>query len=399
MTKIDWNIVYKKTKEELDLVEEKKFNEWKSSTPGADLFFDKAQRNIKKIESRDVSILDEQKAYNDVICKYNKAKKSKVIRNLLYYAAASVIVAITGIFIYKFNNNDFGGERLSHISKEIISHGSPKATLILNDGKVIELDSLKSKELSGEKINIDIQGKGKTITYNKSGNEETASLNKESKAYNEIRIPVGGEWLLTLSDGTVVKLNSKSKLKYPVKFDGDKREVFLEGEGYFNVTKSDKPFIVNTKKLDVKVYGTQFNVMAYKDESIVQTTLVEGKVGLSLKNNNSESKEYILKPNEMAGYNTLEEKLSIRKVDVKNYISWIDGMFVFNDIDFDSLMRKLARWYDFEVFYMNQEVKDYRFSGCFVRYSSFNEILKIISESSYVKYRIKGKTVIIESTK
>ncbi len=397
MGKIDWNIIYKKITGELTPLEEREFNDWKSSTPGSNFIVEKAKNYINKIESRDITCIDEQKKYEEILFKYKKVRKKSVINKTFYYAAASILLFISTFIIIIYNDNNLVKNQFAQASKREIVPGSKKATLVLGDGKVIELDSFKNKAFHSEKMNINIQREGKTIRYDKLGNNKSELADKRV-GYNEIRIPTGGEWELTLSDGTTVKLNSKSSLRYPINFEGDTREVSLEGEGYFKVTKSDKPFIVNTNKMNIKVYGTQFNVMAYKDEDIIQTTLVEGKVGITSKSN-GKPQEYILKPNEIASYNIVNNDIKINTVDVNNYISWIDGMFIFEDIDLATIMRKLSRWYDFEIFYMNDEVKEYRFSANMVRYASFDKVLKVIKETSYVDFLVKGKTVTVIKAK
>ncbi|WP_396187505.1 FecR family protein, partial [Flavobacterium sp.] len=199
-------------------------------------------------------------------------------------------------------------------------------------------------------------------------------------------------------DGTKVWLNSETQLKYPVAFtDGATRQIELVyGEAYFEVSPSTKhkgaKFKVLNQSQEVQVLGTQFNIKAYRDETNVYTTLVEGKVAVS----NSKINK-ILKPSEKSNLNLLEKTIAISKVDVYNEISWKDGVFSFRKKPLGEIMKVLSRWYDIEVQFENQDSKNARFNGVLGKEQKIEDILKRIKKFKVIKdYEIKNKKVIIK---
>lgn len=210
--------------------------------------------------------------------------------------------------------------------------------------------------------------------------------------YNTLEIPRGGTYQVVLADGTVVYLNAETVLKYPVAFSNDKREVFLSGEAYFEVVKdSTRPFIVRAEDINVRVYGTTFNVNTYR-KNRVQTTLIEGKVGIS---SSSTNRETILSPNEMAEYIAEDEIVKVRSVDPLVYIAWKSGEFMFDKERLENIMDQLARWYDINIFYVNESVKDLVYSGIADRFSKIEDVLAILECTGTVKFSLQDRTVIV----
>ena len=160
--------------------------------------------------------------------------------------------------------------------------------------------------------------------------------------YNSLKIPVGGFYKLVLSDGTKVWLNADSELKYPVRFVGGKREVYLKGEGYFQVSKdSCRQFIVHLQNSEITVLGTAFNVSAYEDEAHVYTTLEEGRVAFYSRQN---KQRILLKPGMQSDMEVATGKTVVSEVDPSLYSAWIEGRFVFQSLDLESILRQLQRW-------------------------------------------------------
>ena len=197
--------------------------------------------------------------------------------------------------------------------------------------------------------------------------------------YHTLRVPKGAEYKLTLNDGTVVWLNSESELRYPTSFVGEKREVFLTGEGYFSVAHDEKqPFIVVSSDIYTKVYGTEFNVRSYGDEE-VHVTLVQGRVSVKKTEGGS---EYTLNPGENARF--VESVPEITKVNVNRYIAWKDGYFYYENESMESIMDDLKRWYDFDVVYVGNRVKDYRFELWVSRDSEISVITDLLMKTNRV---------------
>ncbi len=220
------------------------------------------------------------------------------------------------------------------IQNDVVLPGMKKAQLKLADGRMVNVtgDSMQIRQSDGTQIKY-IQGH---IAYEK---VKPVSV----LVYNELIVPLAGECYITLADGTRVWMNSDSKLKYPVKFLGNERKVFLEGEAYFEVVKDAEPFIVSTLLGDIRVLGTSFDVKAYREEEKMYTTLVSGKVCFQ----GQEKLE--IDPGEQV-VATADGKVEKRTVDINEYIGWKNGVYIFKDQPLERIMNDLSRWYDVSVF-------------------------------------------------
>ncbi len=210
--------------------------------------------------------------------------------------------------------------------------------------------------------------------------------NSSEMTYNEIAVPPGQMAQLTLSDGTVVYVNSCSKLKYPVTFNSQERKVFLSGEAYFSVTKNKHPFIVESGNHSIKVLGTKFNVMAYPGDNLFQTTLIEGKVSLY---NKQKDKLVELKPNENYSFDSIQGTFKIEMVKTEIYDSWKDGIYIFDHETLGGITRRLERIFAVKISIRNEKIKNYKFTGTISRNVPFEQILKIIQISAPIKYQLK----------
>ena len=190
--------------------------------------------------------------------------------------------------------------------------------------------------------------------------------NQYAKNINELEIeaPAGSKMKFELGDGTKVWLNHGSKLKYPYRFEGKDRRVFLTGEAYFEVAHNkDIPFIVGTNRLDIKATGTAFNVSVYPDDDMVETTLIEGKVVLYKSNSNNEIKD--LSPNECLTFNSLKDSYTVKTDNTAKNISWKDGLLVFRNDPIENVVKKLARWYNVDVEISDERAKEYSITATF----------------------------------
>ena len=270
---------------------------------------------------------------------------------------------------------------------EKIEPGKSKAVLYMASGDVVNVDGQTGvmKEKDGTRIEID--GK-EGIAYRVTGGRQ-----QEETLSNRIVIPRGGEFKLILADGTAVWLNSDSELSYPTAFAGQKREVFLRGEAYFDV-KPDSlhPFIVHVDEVRIQVLGTQFNINTYAEGSI-KTVLVEGSVDLR----NRAGEHVVLTPNRMADYRTVEGRFELTDVDVQPHVAWREGNFIFQSESLESIMNKLSVWYDLNVFYANEGLRDIRLSGNLERFSDVGKLFSKFEQISEARFKIQGKNVIISS--
>lgn len=202
----------------------------------------------------------------------------------------------------------------------------------------------------------------------------------------EIEAPAGSRIQIELGDGTKVFLNHGSKLKYPYRFNGESRKVFLTGEAYFVVAHNTKvPFIVETKRMDIKATGTAFNVSAYPDDNAVETTLVEGKVIVYSSKSNREIKA--LTPGECLKFNTKKNTYSLETDNALKYISWKDGLLVFNNDKVEDIAKKLGRWYNVDVEIINQKITDYPFTATFTD-ETLPQVLELLSLVTPISYQL-----------
>jgi transmembrane sensor len=193
----------------------------------------------------------------------------------------------------------------------------------------------------------------------------------------EVEAPAGSRIHIKLSDGTKVWLNHGSMLKYPYRFKGKSRDVYLTGEAYFEVAHNDKvPFNVTTDRLMVKAIGTTFNVSAYSDDDVVETTLIDGKVIVIEKNNTDKSIE--LSPGEWLKFDFNKNEYSLTKGSTEKHTAWKDGLLVFKNDGLDVIAKKIARWYDIDVEITNEKVKEITLTATFID-ESLPQVLEMMA--------------------
>lgn len=277
-----------------------------------------------------------------------KAPRPKASLTWMKVAAAlSFFILSIGIYSYLAKHELFHSEPEISFIKNDVAPGSSKATLTLSDGTVLVLDQIKEGEIY-QNDNLSIRktkdGEIEYLAYS-----DPASNSNKPSLYNQVNTPKGGQYQVTLPDGSKVWLNASSTLKYPTNFSSSERTVELEGEAYFEVAKSNAPFFVNTKNQQIKVLGTQFNVNAYPNEIGTKTTLLEGSVKLITTNEQRElDQNIILKPGEEALL-IRDHGIQVSKVNVNQSIAWKNGFFHFEGNDLKSVMREFSRWYGVDV--------------------------------------------------
>lgn len=308
-------------------------------------------------------------------------------RMTLHWSVAASIILLIALFISRALEEWHTLDEERCVAKTERTVPGMKAELILATGEKVTLQQ-RSEMIMGEKefgiCNDSLTG----LNY------AAANLRVETREelYNVLSIPIGGFYQLTLADGTKVWLNSMTRLRYPVNFIGGERKVYLEGEAYFKV-KHDTvhPFIVAAGGLEVKVYGTEFNVNTYKPD-IIQTVLVTGKVGITVKNTRE---EVFLQPDDMAEYFNLSDSLRVKKVDLFVYTAWKDGKFVFENETIEEIMKRLGRWYELKVFFENENAKNQIFSGIITRFTDVRDVLHLIEGTATIKFEINGNVIIV----
>ncbi|RZK47109.1 MAG: DUF4974 domain-containing protein [Pedobacter sp.] len=310
-------------------------------------------------------------------------RKVRLFSNLKWVAAAAVVLMLSVASIFYFNKKEHS------VYSTDVQPGGNRAILTLADGKKIALNDLKNGDLIKESgISISKTANGQLVYKI----EESAETSDDSKM-NTITTPKGGEWEIRLPDGSAVWLNSASELRYPINISKSKqRLVELTGEAYFEV-KQDKahPFIVKTHKQKLEVLGTHFNINSYADEPVTKTTLFEGSVRVS--ELNDPASFGLLKPGEQSILSA--SGFQVDAVNVDEAIAWKNGYFMFNNERQESILKKIARWYDVEIEYVNPEAKDVMYYGTVSRFEKISKVLRKFEQTGEVRYDIKNKKVLV----
>lgn len=338
-------------------------------------------------------IQDEKMQYEDIqkILSYDaggawqvvqqKAARRRRKRLTRVYRVAVSVVIIFGVAI-AFLLREEATTVVPVVKVEEITPGRSMAKLTVASGDVYHLDSLHQVDL----ITSLAENNGKEVVFIDRQLEEGE---REIK-YNKVEIPRGGEYQIVLGDGTRVYLNAQTELRFPESFaSSEQRLVYLSGEAYFEVTKDpSKPFIVQCKDYAVKVLGTSFNVNSYEGDETSKTTLATGKVEIDM-----DGKQTILNPGQQAIIKNGE--VNVKEVDVEVYTTWMFDNFRFQSESIQEIMTKLSSWYAIDVFYMNESVRNYHFTGYLPRYAKIADVLELLSLTTNIKFDVEGKTVIV----
>ena len=226
---------------------------------------------------------------------------------------------------------------------------------------------------------------------------ETVSDNSRSSI--EIEAPLGSRTSIELADGTRVWLNNGSILKYPSQFTGEKRVVHLIGEAFFDVAhNSQKPFVVKTKEIQVTALGTEFNVMAYEGEGIVETALVSGKVLVEKRLKNEKAKEICrMKPNQVVKVDLKNSVYRSINTNTKKYVSWKDGVLIFDNAPIDEVVRRLSKWYNVEFVIVDSNVRNYVYNATFID-ETLPQILELMKIATPITYKITSRKKLNDGT-
>lgn len=313
----------------------------------------------------------------------DQASKKRVRQLYAPLVAAMVLLLTIGTGVYlNWFNGDAKSKTSSRPSIADIEPGGNRAILTMEGHSAITLDSgqVGVKVKDGE---LRYEG-GKLIAKVKAATAEAVQ-------YAILATPRGGQYQLTLSDGTHVWLNAASSLKYPTHFTGNIREVELIGEGYFDVAKDSKrPFVVKSNGQQIRVLGTQFNVNTYPNEEEVTTTLVEGMVDVfDVRSKTS----YRLKPGEQAIRR--RSIVDVDQVNVSYYTSWKEGRFTFNRAKLPVILRQIERWYDVEFVYKSTDVVDVQLWGALSREVMLSKLLEVLTLNTGIKFKQEGRKVVM----
>ncbi|MBK5720356.1 DUF4974 domain-containing protein [Dysgonomonas sp. Marseille-P4677] len=336
----------------------------------------KELQNKEEID-RQLSIItsfDVDSAYNKINKKYNHKTRRY---NYLFVRVAAIAALIITIFTIYWLTYD-----TPYNSKLI---GSGTTLFKTSDGSIVNLDTLINTTLSN---NLFLQNERGLLVIN-----EIPVKRKINNKPNIIDVPYKGMYTVKLPDGTKVHLNSGSTLSFSDDYYLDERIVTLNGEAFFEVTKSEgKPFIVKTENISIKVLGTKFNVKSYDNDPNSYTTLIEGKIEL-LDNN----KEHRVLPGEQVVFDKRTHLLDVKEVNVEPIVAWADNIFYFDNTPLDEIMRQLSRWYDLKIKYLddNPDIRNVTYSGKIKMYTHPEDVLRKFEKAGELKFELRKNTITI----
>ena len=367
--------------------EAKLLDDWRNADPVNEATYRRLlDSTFLEREWRRMKSVDVARPLADMQAKIRRGNTRRLV-NVWKYAgiAAAVVIGfiVGGVVFFRHDPQlpltvEGTGERETALYASQIHPGETKATLTTDDGQVINLGA------------------------DAAGNEKAMKKRREREKpvgvprLNHLATPRGGEFEITLEDGTKVWLNAESQLSYPDTFRSDERRVILKGEAYFRVARNEeKPFYVESDGQLVRVYGTEFNIRTYEEDAAVYTTLISGSVALQAAG--KLNAELFLTPGRQAVFDKKEASAFVRTVDTEVVTGWRRGLFVFEEQNLGQIMAALARWYNFDYEFTDNVLSETVFMGSVPRYGDFNEVLEILEKSGGVKFRMNGKTVTVSA--
>jgi len=356
---------------------------------------------MKKINPNNVNFSSITDAESAVLKKriFNTVHKKKTKNRTVWYQvlAAACFIGCIGVVFY-FQNNTSEIPSITDYVNSSNSFGdtSTENEVVLSLGKG---NKLKIKE---DVADINYSNTGENVTIGPGQTVHQDIEENEKAVFNTLWVPYGKRSTLTLSDGSKVWLNSGSKLIYPIAFENDKREVYIEGEAIFEVTHNKKkPFYVISDNQVVEVLGTVFGVTSYPDENATNTILKSGSVQISFQNisaTSTRADKMKISPGTKASYNKDTKSIVSEKVNVDNYFSWKEGFLIFKNNELDFIMKRISRFYNVEITIENEALATETFSG----YLDLNEdiltVINSIKESTTMEYEQTENGILIYKT-
>ncbi len=381
-------LIHKRQENEtLSREEDKEMEEWLAQDGHRQLLehlMDRRQTIAKLKEIDDHGVQDATRVIFDRLGFIKRARYGRITPFQRWGSVAAILLLTVGaIWIFVRKEKPALPVPAVSAANEVIPPGGNRATLTLADGSTIALDSSATRQRGPNQLarqgDANVLAKNGQLIYQSSGTAQAV-------VYNKITTPRGGQYQVTLQDGTIVWLNAASSLKYPSVFTGKIREVELTGEAYFDVARNiDQPFIVRFQQTHVRVLGTAFNIMAYDDEPAgAQTTLISGRVAVR-----AGERELTLEPGKMALSGV--EELTEKDADIPQAIAWKNGEIALNNADLGNMMRQISRWYDVNVTFKGPMHKR-RFGGKIKRSVSLPILLEFLNANG-IKSMVNNRDV------
>lgn len=359
--KLDWIEIEKIVTGRASEEDVTRFNEWLSESSSHRVQFEKMKNYYENFENEEYhrsTTRDEKHSPLSIIKTTKRVKRNILLRKSA--VAAALILLFFGVkFVY-----DYAPITSMETKSMVVEELTTNRILITNEiGEVIE-----PMQLSEKGINM----KSEIVAYN--------TIAEDKIEYHTLHVPKGKTFILKLADGTTVNVNSDSEVKYPTKFEeGKPRNIFLKGEAYFDVTPNTKQqFIVSVDHVNVKVYGTKFNICSYHE---IETVLVSGSVSVEV--NGVETK---ILPNQKATVNRDDETLNVENVIAEDYILWSKSYFTFENRKLGEIASVLSKWYSVEIKFKNESTKGLIINCNLPKYEKIETFLDVIKKTNRIDY-------------
>lgn len=363
-------------------------NEWYHSFDDAEVKLETDSTDMERQINESIQMRLQETLQQDAVAVPGTRKRKWRITA----AAALVLILLSAVtwFIYtpKITEQPVAvTPAVKNIPVNDIAPGGNKAVLTLADGSAVILDSTSNGMISKQGNMVVQKLDNGLLAYTVNGRQLTEN---DALFYNTVSTPRGGQYQITLADGTKVWLNAASSLRFPVRFTGTERKVEVTGEVYFEVAKNTSmPFKVKVKNSEVEVMGTHFNVNAYDNEDLIRTTLLEGAVKVSVPGTASK----VLSPGQQSGVSNGGAISIVDRADTEAAIAWMKGHFQFNSSDLKTIFRQIERWYDVEVEFRGNA--NLHFSGQLTRNQYVSKVLEQLALTGEVHFKIEGKKIIV----
>lgn len=349
-----------------------------------EIYFGKYRKYLKRLFKNPLSQKEvEKRQYKVWESIENTIEKKRKTSKLIYLGIAASISLLLGLFFWVLNPLP-SQNSMETLANQFSINEQRDTQLILSEDETIYLEEDESQIMYNSKGEISINSKEKT--------------KRDVFALNSLIVPYGKRSKITLEEGTVVWVNSGSKLIYPVTFSESHREVYLEGEAYFEVSDdTTRPFIVQTKDMDVRVLGTGFNVAAYGSDNYISTVLVHGSIELNLnKNSLFNKKTQVIQPNERAVFNLTNNSLTVKEVNTEYYVSWKEGYMMFNNSKLQTIIKKMEKYYDVNISIKDSAILNTTFTGKIDLKRDIEEVINIICATTSLNYIKKDRNFMLD---
>lgn len=381
------SLIFKKLAGTISPEESSELRKWRDeSDKNAKLYDDICSDDQIKSKIHVYQNSDVDGAFRNFLLERERLYRRKRILQIVRYAAVFLLPLVLVWFAWQGLENDFMVSKVEPAREEprrSVINNAP--VLTLSNGERMELGKhdLSLNEENG--VRIEMNGEG-GMRYNQ------ADSVRDGDVYNELATPAQCDFSFVLADGTRVWLNAKSSLRYPVAFTGKERVVYAEGEVYLEVAPDkERPFVVVLNDMKVEVLGTSFNVNAYKDQNYVEVTLVEGRVVAKLPEG-----VYDMVPNKQLYWEKENQSVTLKDVDVNDYIAWKDGRYVFKAKKLEHVARVLERWYGINIVFTSQQAKETVFTGVIYKEETIQEFMKRLSMSSSLTCEFIDETLYVK---